>query len=70
MILAQLFKVDYKYIAIISINDHAADWEFLYLYIWNLFKKILFKKSLSLEEKLKAKFNSEYLFSLATLEIQ
>ena len=60
--LAQSFKVDYKYISIILINDSAADWEFLDLYLKSVHENSAYKEP-CFERKMKGeiKLNSEHL---------
>ena len=47
----QLFKADYKYISIISINDEAANGEFLDLYLKIVKENSAYKETCVLKEK-------------------
>ena len=47
----QLFKADCKYISIISINDSAADGEFLDIYLKSVQENSVYKEPSVLKEK-------------------
>ena len=47
----QLFKTDYKYISIISINYKAADGEFLDLYLKSVQENFVYKEPSALKEQ-------------------
>ena len=66
-----MFKADYKYISIISINDEAADGEFFDLYLKSVQENSVYKEP-CFESKIKneIELDSEHLFQLATLGIQ
>ena len=61
---AQLFKADYKYISVISMNDWVADGESLDLYLISIQKSYVYKEPVCFEGKTisEIKVDSEYFF--------
>ena len=51
-----MFKVDYEYASIISVDDSAADGKFLDLFLKSLQENSVYKQLFILKEKWKPKF--------------